>query len=94
MAQVRLPASQLLCVIRALISQELSWEKVMTRFVVVNDGSQGDDEEESSSSSSAAADASAAATPASSAPVTATSVVKHGRVAFSRPTIPLANNRA
>lgn len=47
--QVRLPVASVLSVIQSLIAGTTDWARIMTRFVVVNDGSAGDADEEPAS---------------------------------------------
>jgi hypothetical protein len=77
-----MPMPTVLPVVRALIAGEISWAKVLTRYVVVNDGSMDADDDNATQQQAQPA-------AVSSAP---TSVIKHGRAAFSRPTIQLAES--
>ncbi|KAJ1434028.1 glycyl tRNA synthetase [Ochromonadaceae sp. CCMP2298] len=75
MAQVRVPMAKLLQLVQALVAETLSWQTVMTRFVVVNGG---EEDEEGAKGDKAAAVANV------------TTVDRCTRASFSRPTVALA----
>ena len=54
MAQVRVPISRLLGLVQALVAETVTWEYVMTRYIVVNVGGVDADEEEGEGEAAAA----------------------------------------